>query len=128
MTGDTTRITQIERDILEAAESGSISFFDAEDAWDRLTLLYAYEFHSRERVIAVIDYLVRERYLSPVFDTEGKILSARARGITPRGHRRLQELRHPVGTWISKNWFALVVAVTTALVGTGSIVVDIVLD
>ena len=121
-------VRQIERDILEAAESGRISFFDATEAWDKLTLLYAYESHSRERVIAIMDYLICERYLSPVRDREGNILSARAMGVTPRGHRRLQELRHPVGTWIAENWFALAVAVTTALVGIGSIVVDIVLD
>ena len=118
-------VEQIERDILEAAENGTVSFFDPNDAWDRLTLLYAYELHLQARVIGIIDYLVLERYLSPIVDREGKTLSARARGITPRGHRRLQKLRHPIRTWIWKNWFPLAVAVVTALVGISSIFVDI---
>ena len=76
----------------------------------------------------VTDYPIEERFLFPVFNSNtGMVVrNGRARGITPKGMDRLRWLRHPVRTWVGENWFPVIVAATTALIGAISIVIDVV--
>ena len=81
---------------------------------------------TQQHLTAVINYLLEERFLYPYFDSSGKELRDRyARGLTPKGLRRLRELRHPVLTWVGANWFGVVVAGITASIGVASIIVNL---
>ena len=76
---------------------------------------------------AVLNYLLEERYLYPYFNGLGEELKdGFARGLTPKGLKRLRELRHPVRTWAEANWFPVVVAVITASIGVASILVNLI--
>lgn len=66
---------------------------------------------------AVVDYLVEKRYLWPYIDDEGKVVMAAARGITPKGLTRLEELEHPIRFFSRRNWFPITVAITGIVVG-----------
>ncbi len=80
----------------------------------------------QEALTVVADYLIEERFLFPLFNsaTRTEVWNGRARGITPKGMDRLRRLKRPVRTWIGENWFPVVVAATTALLGIISIVVN----
>ena len=45
-----------------------------------------------------------------------------ARGLAPKGERRLYELEHPLGAWIKENWFPVVIATITAVIGVANVV------
>ena len=64
-----------------------------------------------------IDALVDSGHLQPVISTKGIRLQALARGLTPKGLRRIYELEHPVRAWIKANWFPFVIACVTTCVG-----------
>ena len=114
---------QIERDILEAVNTHGMLLPTGTPAVEVLTGKYKSE-EERQRVTAFASYLIEQRYLFPLFDSDGKEDLQTARDITPKGQRRLQELRHPIGTWIGANWFAVFVAFVTAVIGIASIVSD----
>ena len=117
---------KMEIDILAAAfELGPI--LPGTPAANSLTEAYP---HEQEALTVVADYLIEERFLFPMFDsTTGlQIRNGRARGITPKGMDRLKRLRHPICTWIGENWFPVVVATTTALIGILSIIVNAAAD
>ena len=119
----------MERDILEAVfEFGVIRHGTC--ASQILANKYPHEAGDNSpltQVTVMLDYLVEERFLFPLFTSSGEELrSGFARGITPKGLDRLQRLRHPVRTWIGENWFPVVVAGITATIGIVSIVVDLI--
>ena len=78
----------------------------------------------------MLNYLVEERFLFPIFSSSRgtELRDGFARGITPKGLDRLRRLRRPVRTWIEENWFPVVVAGTTALIGISSIVVNLIVS
>ena len=81
----------------------------------------------QQQLTAVLNYLLEERYLYPYFDISGKELrDGYARGLTPKGIKRLRELKHPALTWAGANWFPVVVALITASIGVASIVVNLI--
>ena len=80
----------------------------------------------RIQVTVMLNYLLEERLLFPYFSRGEELRDGYARGITPKGLDRLQRLRHPVRTWIGENWFPVMVAGTTALIGIFSIVVNLI--
>lgn len=45
-------------------------------------------------------------------------------GLTPKGYKRLKELKHEWKTWLRRNGFAVAIATITALAAIGSIIVD----
>ena len=104
-----TRASQVLTDKYSAAEAGNIA--------------------PLVQVTVMLNYLVEERFLFPYFSSEGEELrDGYARGITPKGLDRLGRLRHPVRTWVGENWFPVVVAGTTALIGISSIVVNLIVS
>lgn len=111
-------IRQMECDILEAVKTlGHIR--PGAPATDFLMDKYG---KSKEQEITVlVSYLVEERFLFPFFSPEGEEFKIHARGITPKGANRLRELQHPVRTWVGANWFAVVIASITAVIGIATI-------
>ena len=104
-------------------DCGAIGVFDGRHtkASERLFSLYpdfsvAYE----GRVSVFVDALVGSGHLLPVNDMKGNRQPAYARGLTPKGVRRLYELEHPVRAWMKANWFPFVVACVTTCVGVAS--------
>ena len=79
-----------------------------------------------EQATAVFNYLLEERYLFPyVSSNTGKELRDNvARGLTPKGYDRLQQLRHPKLYWFRNNWFPTVVAMSTIALSIASIVTN----
>ena len=124
-------VTQMERDILEAIHTqgdGDIGYFNGSFSLASQVLLAKYG-NDDDRLTVVIDYLVEERYLFPLYEATGKILGGGyARGITPKGYRRLQELQHPIRTWVDANWFAVFVAGFTAAISIASVVVNLIVN
>ena len=115
-------VTRMELDILEAIHTqgdGDIGYFNGSFSPASQVLLEKYG-NDDDRLTVVIDYLVEERYLFPLYEATGKILGGGyARGITPKGYRRLQELQHPFRTWVKANAFAVTVAAIMASIGIG---------
>ena len=116
---------RMERDILEAVHTlGSIDPNSSASA----ILLERYDSESPQRLHVVIESLVDEGFLIPYRDSDGMVSKTREitliRGITPKGVRRLQEIRHPIRTWLKGNWFPMVVAVLATTVGIASIISD----
>ena len=124
-------VKQMERDILEAIHTlgnGDIGYFNGSFSPASQVLFEKYG-NDDDRLTVVIDYLVEERYLFPLYEDTGKILGGGyARGITPKGYCRLQELQHPIRTWVGANWFAVTVAVITATIGIASVVVNLIIN
>ena len=113
---------KMELDVLTAAfELGPI--LPGTPAAQRLAEAYPGE---QEALTVIADYLIEERFLFPLFDsnTGVQVRNGRARGITPKGMDRLNRLRHPIRTWIVDNWFPVAVSATTALIGIISIAVN----
>ena len=106
-------------------DCGEIGVFDGSHtkASKRLFSLYpefsiAYE----GKVSVVVDALVGSGHLLPGNDMKGNRQQAYARGLTPKGVRRLYELEHPVRAWMKANWFPFVVACVTTCVGVAGII------
>ena len=122
-------VTRMELDILEAIHTqgdGDIGYFNGSFSPASQVLLEKYG-NDDDRLTVVIDYLVEERYLFLLYEATGKILGGGyARGITPKGYRRLQELQHPFRTWVKANAFAVTVAAIMASIGIGTMVTNII--
>ena len=117
-------IKQMERDVLETVLIlGDIGYRGGSHSAASKVLIekYSGSFDVDQRLVVIVDFLVEERYLFPVRNDKGEVSSGYARGITPKGLKRLRHLRHPRRTWVRKNWFPVVVAVITAFIGLGSI-------
>ena len=111
-----------ELDVLVTVKDyGAINGRDTK-AVERLFSLYPDEsvFEYEGIASVVVDALVDSGHLLPVKDTKGIRQQACARGLTPKGVRRLYELEHPVRAWIKANWFPFVVACVTTCVGVAS--------
>lgn len=121
-------LARIERDILGAVyDKGEIAFLNGSHspASQFLSAKCSSE-QELQAVTITIQYLLEERYLFPFFDGRTREeLRAYARGITPKGIDRLRQLRHPALYWMQKNWFPLVVAVTSVAIGTTNVVVNL---
>ena len=80
----------------------------------------------QQQATAVFNYLLEERYLFPFMDahTGAEVLNYAARGLTPKGYDRLQQLRHPKLHWLRNNWFPTVVAISTLALSIASIVTN----
>ena len=90
-------------------------------ASERLLSLYSDESVGYDGIVSVfVDALVDSGHLLPVNNAEGRRTRAYARGLTPKGLRRLYEVKHPVRAWMKANWFPFVVACVTTCVGVAS--------
>ena len=108
-----------ELDILVTVKDyGAINGRDTK-AVERLFSLYPDEsvFEYAGIVSVFVDALVASGHLLPVNNMQGIPQQAMARGLTPKGVRRLYEVEHPVRAWIKANWFPFVVACVTTCVG-----------
>ena len=125
----TKEIQRMERDILEAVcELGPTIPVEGSKSSKALMEKYpSEEYEDQQQFAALLMHLVEERYLFPYFNSQGEeSRSPQARGITPKGTERLNRLKYPMRTWIGKNWFPFTVAITTAAIGTASIIVNII--
>ena len=113
-------IMEMERQVLRAAQDGG-RIVEHSAALHGLSNIYSTHVEAEELGV-MIDYLVEERYLFPLLDDAGGDKKGEARGITPKGSQRLQELEHPVREWMERNWFALTVAIVTSAIGIASII------
>ena len=87
-------------------------------ASERLLSLYPDESVGYDGIVSIfVDALVDSGHLLPVNNAEGRPRQAYARGLTPKGVRRLYEVKHPVRAWMKANWFPFVVACVTTCVG-----------
>ena len=114
----------VELDVLRAARDyGRIGVFGDghSKASQWLNSLYPAGSENERLTIAVIS-LVDSWYLSPVKDLDGNVQQPYARGITPKGDRRLYELEYPVRAWVKGNWFPFLVACITICVGMAGVV------
>ena len=114
-----------ELDILVTVKDyGALGYFNGSHtkALERLFSLYPDEsvFEYDGIVSVFVDALVDSGHLLPVNKTKGIREQASARGLTPKGVRRLYEVEHPVRAWIKANWFPFVVACVTTCVGVAS--------
>ena len=127
-------LKQMERDILEAVLTlGEIGYWDNAHTAASKALIKKYleEDESGEidrQMLALIDFLVEKRFLVPVEFVDGKLAGGYARGITPKGYRRLRELQAPKWTWFKGNWFPVIVAGITAVIGLGAIATELYLN
>ena len=120
-------LKRMERDILEAAHNpGNIAVLTARATPASRALFKKYSsIEEGEQLLAVFQYLVEQRYLMPGIDWDtGSENKYFARGLTPKGAKRLRELQAPKWTWFKSNWFPTLVAGITAIAAVGSIVVD----
>ena len=121
--------SRIERDILEVANQyGMMGPESGKPAHDALTQKYGHDRDMAQRITAVMQYLIEERYLFPLFNSEGQESHLYARGITPKGSERLKEIRHPIRTWMRKNWFPLAIAALTATISMVSMVISLIIN
>ena len=113
-----------ELDVLVTVKDyGAIGVFDGRHtkASERLFSLYHdFSVAYGGKVSVFVDALVGSGHLLPVNDTQGNPRQAYARGLTPKGVRRLYELEHPIRAWMKANWFPFVVACVTTCVGVAS--------
>lgn len=122
------RLEEMERDILEVVyDHGWLGYLNSAHTPAARILNAKYPAKQEQQALVVaFQYLLEERYLFPFFDGKtGKELRDYARGITPKGTDRLRRLRHPRLSWICDNWFPLLVAATSAVIGTTNIVVNL---
>ena len=118
-------IERMERDILEAVyELGGLENFHTAGS-RALTEKYGSNSDVQRQLEIVSDYLVDKRFLFPLYRSDMVQAQGFTRGITPKGFRRLQELKHPFWTWFKANWFAVMVASITAGLALASVLVDI---
>ena len=123
-------LKQMERDILETVHTlGRIGVFNSSisPAAESLKDKYRSD-EEQQQVTVLIKYLLEKRYLFPFFGKTGKELTDNVRGLTPKGFRRLRELQAPRRVWFEENWFPVVVAGIAALIGTVSIVVNLIVN
>ena len=121
-------LKQMERDILEAAlTKGAIGQVLRSNKPASIILREKYgSTEAREQLIVVTQYMLEERYLFPLMDDDNPVDSSNyVRGLTPKGLKRLRELKAPRWTWVKENWFPVAVATITAFIGLGSIGVDL---
>ena len=104
----------MERDILEAVyQLGGRENFDPSKS-NSLINKYGNTSSIQKQLQVVINHLVEERLLFPDTSRTGTGGKSYASGITPKGYRRLQDLKNPKLTWFKANWFAAVVALIAA--------------
>ena len=120
-------LKQMERDILEAAYTlgriGSITNPET-PASEFLYKRYPSE-EAFQQVVVLVRHLLEERFLFPAYIvTKSQFSNSSVSGITPKGLKRLRELKAPRWTWFKTNWFPTLVAAITAIAAVGSIVVD----
>ena len=113
-----------ELDVLVTVKDyGALGFFNGRHtkASERLLSLYPLESVEYDGIVSIfVDALVDSGHLLPVNDMKGIRQQACARGLTPKGVRRLYEVEHPVRAWMKANWFPFVVACVTTCVGVAS--------
>lgn len=125
------KVDGMELDILEVVyEKGRLGYFNGaqSEATQALCAMYPSE-SEQEYMMVGLQYLLEARYLWPFFEASSKREQRdSARGITPKGIRRMRKLQHPVRTWMRENWFPLAVAAITAGIAVANIVVDIIVN
>ena len=124
-------LRQMERDILEAVHTrGKLGLLAGTDWPATQFLIDKYRSdEEQQQVVVLMKYLLEKRYAFPFFDGKtGKELTDYVRGLTPKGFRRLRELQAPRRVWFEDNWFPVVVAAITAMIGVGSIVVNLIVN
>ena len=113
-----------ELDVLVTVKDyGALGYFNGRlpKASERLLSLYPLESVEYDGIVSIfVDALVDSGHLLPVNDAQGIRQQACARGLTPKGVRRLYEVEHPVRAWMKANWFPFVVACVTTCVGVAS--------
>ena len=121
------RVSEMERDILQAVRDlGSFEPLRGgfSPAYIRLHERYP-EREEQRQLTVIIDSLVQQRLLYPRWHQESRIRNdadGYASGITAEGKRRLDQIRHPKWTWLKRNWFAVTIALITALAALAGVV------
>ena len=115
-------VKRMERDILE-----DILYTSRAKHWNSAESKMVLESpRLRGRIDALVAHLYDDGILvsgSPR-DVNGNVATSFISGLTPKGIRRLEEIKHPRRTWLKANWFPMVVAIVTTAVGIASIVSD----
>lgn len=115
-------IKRMERDILGLAYTYGDT--ESDEVTKAIRKKYGCTREAIYQITIVLDRLVEKRYLSPFFDSAGRVVPAQARGITPEGYRGLWELKHPIRAGIGKHkWDGTSIVAT--LVGSGIVVAAI---
>lgn len=110
---------EMERRILETAATGEIM---TPNHSGFKSMLDNYSTEHQQALTCTLIHLVKHGYLIPLYDADGnEAKNGWSRGLSPQGYQRLRQLRHPVRTWSSQNWFPLSVALISALLSTASI-------
>ena len=96
---------KMDRQILETAASGEImtpnhpafkSMCDSQPA------------EHDQALTCTLIHLVNHGYLVQLYEKDGnEARNGWSRGMSPRGYQRLQQIRHPIRSWTSQNWFPL---------------------
>ena len=114
---------EMEREILETAATGEI-MTPNHPRFKSMCDHYSPE-HD-QALTCVLIHLVKHGYLVPLYEADGnEAKNGWSRGLSPQGYQRLRQLRHPVSTWASQNWFPLSVASTSAMLATASILINL---
>ncbi len=115
-------VARMERDILE-----DVLHTSRTDVWNSAKSKMVLDRpHIRGRIDALVAHLFDDGLLvsaSPR-NADGNVPTSFISGLTPKGIRRLEEIKYPLRTWLKVNWFPMVVAVLATTVGIASIVSD----
>ena len=96
---------KMERQILETAASGEI-MTPNHPAFKSMCDSQPPE-HNQALTCTLI-HLVNHGYLVQLYEKDGnEARNGWSRGMSPRGYHRLQQIRHPIRSWTSQNWFPL---------------------
>lgn len=112
--------TQIEIDILRIAASGEIMTPNQERFRE---FLAKYPEDHQQAITCVMMSLQAQGFLIPLYNDEGQPnLRGWSRGLTPNGHRHLNQMEHPMFHWLTSNWFPATIATVNILIGAGAII------
>lgn len=124
------KLDEMELDILELMyEKGELGYINGahSEAAQVLNAKYISE-REQQALMVTVQYLLEARYLWPYFDNNTEIeLRNYARGITPKGVRRMRKLQRRF-PWIRENWFPVLVAAITATLALADIVVNVIVE
>ena len=116
-------IKEMELDVLEMAHDCGLLHPDNSKFNTRCDVIKERHDCNDSSILNIIDSLVLNRYLLGLGEHNSYALG-RARGITPKGYDRLQELKYPTKVWVKKNWFGVFVLGITTVVNITAIVVN----
>ena len=120
--------SKLEKDILCFSKvNGAIGYKLPGFSMEEFEKIVPKEDHGMMITTRFIDYLVKEGYLSPVYErsdgnSKWEVSHIDAQSILPKGIDRLEELEFPIWYWMKKNWFSFIIAGVNILVGVGVVI------